>query len=178
MKRTRFAKTAVAASATLAAIVALASARAAVDPGGPHEQARTSDAAVESPTYVNAVATLTTAAEKERWYRMISALNSDFDQVCGDTFCEGGYTEIEPIFFRCSANKASGELRTCVWAFGETEWDLDAKTGAILVSKSKVAACTLPVTGTAAALVDAIHGLNDRLPGSDTSIFEDLQSCL
>jgi hypothetical protein len=162
MKRNWLTEAVGAASATLASIVSLAPAQAAV----------------ESRTYVDAVESLTTAAEKERWNRMISALDTEFNDVCGDSFCEGEYPEIAPIFFRCSVTRASGELRSCVWVFGESEWRLDADTGAILVVKSKVTACTLPVTGTAAALADAIHGLLDRLPGTTTSIFEELQSCL
>lgn len=134
--------------------------------------------AAEGPTYVDAVETLPTREDRARWYGMIRALEKEFNDICGDTLCEGQYADIVPMFFRCSAAKATGELRSCIWVFGEAQWDLDATTGAVTVPDRRVAVCTIPVAGTAAALVDAIHGLGDRPPGTSTSISEALAGCL
>jgi len=145
---------------------------------GSSTEIRTSEAATLSRTYVDAVESFTTRAEKERWGKMLSALQSDFDDRCGDSFCEGEYSEIEPLFFRCSVAKDSGVLKRCVWVFGESNWDLDVRTGAITIDKGRVTACNIPVTGTAAALANAIHSLDDRLPGTHTTINTVLQGCL
>jgi hypothetical protein len=39
---------------------------------------------------------------EEAWYGIRDKLNGEFDQVCGDTFCEGDFSNITPLSVFCS----------------------------------------------------------------------------
>jgi hypothetical protein len=133
--------------------------------------------------YVDAWEAFAPSAEKERWFTMEGEIKAAFADLCGDTFCEGEFSNIEPISFRCSAARSSGELKSCVWVFGESEESIDPQTGAIQVNR-RIVVCDIPVTGTAAALVDALlvpgasSSLDRKLPGTNASLNEALQKCL
>jgi hypothetical protein len=133
--------------------------------------------------YVDARDAFASSAEAERWFNMERKIKAAFVDMCGDTFCEGEFSNIEPISFRCSAARSSGELKSCIWVFGESDESIDPQTGAIHVDR-RIAVCDIPVTGTAAALVDALlapgdsYLLDRKLPGTNASINEALQKCL
>jgi hypothetical protein len=133
--------------------------------------------------YVDAWDAFASSAEKERWFTMERAIKAAFVDMCVDTFCEGEFSNIEPISFRCSAARGSGELKSCVWVFGESEESINPQTGAIDVNR-RIVVCDIPVTGTAAALVDALlapgdsYPLDRKVPGTNASIKEALQQCL
>jgi hypothetical protein len=121
--------------------------------------------------------------EAPRWAEMTSALAREFNQECGDTLCEGDYSDIRPLSFVCSVKRVGGELERCAWVFVELEESIDQGTGAIRVDR-KVAVCDIPVNGTAAALVDALLApgvsspLTQKVPGTNASIGDALPGCL
>ena len=39
---------------------------------------------------------------EDAWYGIRDKLNGEFDQVCGDTFCEGDFSNITPLSVFCS----------------------------------------------------------------------------
>ena len=67
------------------------------------------------------------------FYDAEGALKSGFDAVCGDTFCEGDYSNMQALRLACSARATTGTLRDCKWLFGGSYNTLDAATGAITV---------------------------------------------
>ena len=135
------------------------------------------------PAYVDAETLFPDEGEAGRWSRMKRVLAHDFDQICGDTYCEGEFSDIEPILFVCSAARGSGELKHCVWLFNERTPESISATGEIEIDHRSVV-CDIPVASTAAVLADALlapgklSSLDRKLPGTDTSIGEALVPCL
>src|SRR5688572_10458519 len=54
--------------------------------------------------YVEAGAALRTDAEVEAWYGITMQLRRQFDEICGDTFCEGDYSNLQPLRFQCAVD--------------------------------------------------------------------------
>ncbi len=123
------------------------------------------------------------AVDQDAYFSAEQTLQGNFNDVCGDTFCEGDYSNLQALRLSCSVRATTGTLRSCKWLFGGSYNDLDSKTGAITVHP-KAAKCTLPVTGTANALTTfllapgATPAIQRVLPGSTKSAYDDLANCL
>jgi hypothetical protein len=122
-------------------------------------------------------------ADVDAWYEMTAALRQGFDEVCGDTFCEGDYPNLQPMRFRCSAAQGSGQIGECAWIFAGSYADR-TKKGFITVNEAPFA-CAFPVTATAAELAQALSPdacgedpLHRALPGGTASVYDALADCL
>jgi hypothetical protein len=112
----------------------------------------------------------------------VRSLERGFDDICGDTFCEGDYANLTSLRFRCSVVAADGSLGTCVWVFAGSQEQVDPATGAISVD-AKTFVCSLPVRGNARAFLDTLSNAGNEalytpLPGTDASIYDALTTCL
>ena len=137
--------------------------------------------AASSPASYSDLGDRLAGAEFEAWYGAKGRLREDFDQICGDTFCEGDYSNIQPLRLRCSAD-ARGRVGQCVWTFAASNEEIDAATGRISV-QPKVWRCRLPLAPmtSVSALVGALdvaEPLYATLPGTDRSIYDGLSDCL
>lgn len=133
-------------------------------------------------TFVDIDSYLRTDAELNGWYELRYQLRRNFDDICGDTFCEGDYSNIESLRFRCSVEQSSGVIGRCVWVFAGSNEEIDPATGTIQVTP-KVWRCRAPLAPktTASALLGALAGeqpLHARLPGALVSIYDGLVDCL
>ncbi|WP_058835285.1 hypothetical protein [Luteimonas abyssi] len=116
------------------------------------------------------------------WFRMTWELARDFDQICGDTFCEGEYTNIEALRFTCSVHLASGRIASCAWSFAASHEEVDLRTGALTI-EVPTWQCVAPLApGTTVeallAAVDGVAPLYAPLPGAGRSIYDGLSDCL
>jgi hypothetical protein len=118
------------------------------------------------------------------WYALTHELENDFDAICGDTFCEGDYSNYQSLGIRCSVATRAGSIGVCVWTFAASQDEVVTTTGDIEVS-TETWRCTLPVVrGTPIReLVQALGAnaeapLHARLPRTDSSIYDGLVSCL
>lgn len=139
-------------------------------------------APAEAGPYVDASAYVQGEAQIEAWYAMLQALRRDFSQICGDTFCEGEYSNIEPLRFRCSVHSESGRIGACLWVFAASEEEIDPATGEIQV-RPKFWRCRAPLAPhtTIEELLSAVAGqspLYAPLPGSGRSVYDGLADCL
>jgi hypothetical protein len=122
------------------------------------------------------------ASEDElfRFFDASRALARGFDVACGDTFCEGEFSSIEPLSLRCSVDPSSGRLGGCTWAFAAAGTPEVASDGAVSAAQATFA-CRLPVAGTAGELIDALGAASDplfvTLPGGDRSVNDVLSDC-
>lgn len=122
------------------------------------------------------------ADEIEAWYGAMRRLREDFDQICGDTFCEGDYSNIEALRFVCSARSADGRIGRCVWSFAASNEEVDPLSGRVSV-EARQWTCQLPlVPGTRArdllAALSVPSPLYAALPGTQTAIYDALADCL
>jgi hypothetical protein len=111
-------------------------------------------------------------------------LKSQFDAICGDTFCEGDYSNYESLGVRCSVEGRSGKLGRCVWTFAASTEEIRADNGALKIH-GEIWKCRLPVphqltiqelvrvlsTGDAGALYTLV-------PGTNRSFYDALGECL
>jgi hypothetical protein len=142
-------------------------------------------AAVESAAvsnYVDLGDQLSSDAEITAWYEALYHLRENFDDICGDTFCEGDYSNIYALRFSCSVEQSSGVIGRCVWVFAASNEEIDAATGKIQVTP-KVWRCRSPLAPktSVSALLGALAGerpLYATLPGTSVSIYDGLIDCL
>lgn len=134
------------------------------------------------PRYVDTSAYLTRDADIDAWYELTHGLKHGFDQICGDTFCEGEFTNIQSLRFRCSVRRTTGEIGVCAWMFAASEEEIEPRTGRILVRKGfwRCLAPLAPHT-TIEELLAALQGpspLYAALPRSTVSLMDGLIDCL
>jgi len=109
-------------------------------------------------------------------------LEHDFDQICGDTFCEGDYSDYQPLRLRCSVNIASEAMKRCLWTFAASEITADPATGRLRVD-TRTWSCpiALPAGMTLREFMAALSGpspLFDPLPRGGAPLYENLIDCL
>jgi hypothetical protein len=150
------------------------------------EAASTSAGAAATTTYVDVEEYTIDQGDApfEQWRSIYSTLAANFDDVCGDTFCEGDYSNLVPIRLRCTVNPATGVLKNCTYVFAGSYEDITPSTGTIRVS-AKTFSCHVPVSGI--KLADFMSGLTATgttpalrrpLLSGGKSIYDSLVGCL
>ncbi|XXX77460.1 hypothetical protein WMF30_01625 [Sorangium sp. So ce134] len=135
-------------------------------------------------SFVDAESYFTSSAEIDAWYALLRDLGDDFDGVCGDTFCEGEYSNYRPLRFRCSVEEHAGTIGSCVWALAASSEEILPSTGEVEVD-ARIFVCEVPVAPET-AVIDFVAALsapgeraiNTALPGTDRSIYDGLVDCL
>ena len=138
--------------------------------------------AVDRPGYGDATEYFQTDAQYETWFDLTRALRRDFDWICGDTFCEGDYSNIQPLRYRCSVHRASGRIGMCTWVFAASHEEIAQATGRIGVQRAFWQCATPLAAGTTIdQMLDALavdEPLYALLPGTGRSIMDGLIDCL
>ncbi len=117
------------------------------------------------------------------WDDMASGLSNSFANVCGDTFCEGDYSNLTAFLFTCSVDTKSTKIDECRWVLQGSYSTVSAKTGAVTVNE-KSWVCPITAHGTAANLITVLTAAGpvepvDRiLPGTNASAYDALAKCL
>ncbi|XUP36559.1 hypothetical protein WAE31_00515 (plasmid) [Xanthomonas axonopodis pv. vasculorum] len=139
-------------------------------------------AATPPPTYVDAVDWPASGEGWEAFIDLEHRLDRDFDNICGDTFCGGDFSDYQPLRFRCSVHRVTGVVRSCIWTFGASEVSVDPRSG-YLRSDSRVWRCTAPLK--AGTPLDEMYRtlavanpLFKPLPGGAPPIYDGLIGCL
>lgn len=166
MHRYPFRRWSIAATAALSLLVAPA-AFAIVEPEG---------------AYVEAGSYLRSDAEFEAWYGLRHHLRRNFDDICGDTFCEGEYSNIQSLRFSCSVERSNGRVGQCSWSFAASNEEIDPATGRIQ-AQFQHWRCRAPLAPrtTMEALLGALAGdtpLRAPLPGTQSTLYDGLIDCL
>jgi len=112
------------------------------------------------------------------WSETTRGLAAGFDEICGDSFCEGEYPDITALRFACSVNRNTKRVSRCTWTFAAAETSVGAR-GEITVSTA-TKRCVVEVGAQAGDLMSALSSdpLNATLPGRTTSIYDALIGCL
>lgn len=132
--------------------------------------------------YVDASAYISGDAQINAWYDMTWQLARDFDWICGDTFCEGEFSNIQALRFACSVHAVSGRIGMCAWSFAASDEHIDPGSGklAIDIRGWRCLAPLVPGTTLEALLasVEGVSPLYAPLPGTQRSIYDGLVDCL
>lgn len=134
------------------------------------------------PAYVDAMDYPAPGEGWEAFSDLEQRLAHDFDQLCGDTFCEGDYSDYRPLRYRCSVRQRDGVIGECIWSFGASEASIDADTGRVVVD-ARLWHCRTPLQPQTRVhvLYAALSGerpLFAPLPHSEHSINDGLIDCL
>jgi hypothetical protein len=116
---------------------------------------------------------------EDAWYGIRDKLNGEFDQVCGDTFCEGDYSNITPLSVFCSVTSKNATVHDCAWTFTASQHEIDPKLGTVVVDVVTYQCHFKPKTSgpkLIAALQTADDALHATLPGMG-SIYDTLSDC-
>jgi hypothetical protein len=132
--------------------------------------------------YVEAGAALRTEAEIGAWYGITMQLRRQFDEICGDTFCEGDYSNLQPLRFQCSIEARTRHVGTCVWNFAGSQEAINPATGDIAVQPG-FWQCRIPLAPQTSvdrllAALDNPQPLYAKLPGTDQTVLDGLIECL
>lgn len=125
----------------------------------------------------------TNGAQLNRWWSLRRQLEAAFDDVCGDTYCGGDYSNLRPLSLRCSVTLKTGAIKSCKYVFAGSYEQVNAATGAVKVT-ARTFACGFTTTATPAALMDHLlapgptPALRRTLPGNSKSIYDSLGGCL
>lgn len=132
--------------------------------------------------YVDALDWPTAEAGLERFAAVEAKLVAAFDSVCGDTFCEGDYSNLRPMDLRCSVDGTKSTLKQCLWTFAGSSSSVNRKTGAVTTS-AKLFKCKLMLAKNTAVdefyrVMEGNDPLNAKLPMSRHSVYDSVSSCL
>jgi len=87
-----------------------------------------------------------------RQYReSVEGLVAQFEEICGDTFCEGDYGNLTTLALDCSIQSTSGKVGACVWTIAGSYATIDPETGRVRV-RHAVRACDFGIAGDAPTL--------------------------
>ncbi|MBJ6978760.1 hypothetical protein [Luteimonas sp. MC1895] len=140
------------------------------------------EAAPRRATYVDASSYLQDEVDFEAWFTLRRQLRLNFDAICGDTFCEGDYTNIQALRFVCSVQRLTGRVGECAWSFAASEESVDPARGRIgLDAPAWLCRSPLAPGTTIEALLDALQGeepLYAALPGTALTLYDGLVDCL
>ncbi|EKT4089425.1 MULTISPECIES: hypothetical protein [Stenotrophomonas] len=121
-------------------------------------------------------------ANWDRFFALEGRLQHGFDAICGDTFCEGEYSDIRALRLRCSVDAVRGTVHECLWAFAASDLEVSRNDGAIR-ARQPTWLCRLPLG--AGTPVEAFHAalaardpLHDPLPGTSQSVYDGLTGCI
>ena len=94
------------------------------------------------------------------------ALASQFEAVCGDTFCSGPFSNLTSLGLDCSFHAASGQVGECVWTFAGSSAKVAPDTGRIAIHK-RIFECAIGIQGSANEVIEFFNAASD--PGSSGS---------
>lgn len=116
------------------------------------------------------------------------SLHRQFDDVCGDTFCEGEFGNLTSMGINCAID-ANDVIKACIWTFSGSTVDIDPTTGDF-ITNAKSFTCDLSLHGPRAQVEAFLlqvaskseffgEGLRQIvIPGGDKTLFEVLSDCI
>ena len=151
--------------------------------GGPPPAESEAEGDLTSAAYQDADELISNSGDLDRWRSLKAQLETDFNQVCGDTFCEGDYSNLRPLSLRCSVILKTSALKSCKYVFAGSYEDVNPSTGTVKVT-ARTFSCAFTTTASPKGLMDALlapgatPALRRPLPGSTKSIYDSLVGCL
>ena len=139
-------------------------------------------AAAQAREHVDARDYPSPGAGRVAFERMERDLVRGFDDICGDTFCEGEFFNLRALQLRCAVAADDGTVAGCLWSFAGSDAYVLADV-AVPQVHARTYACALPLApGTSMeALLRTLVGrdaLHTPLPGTRSTSYDGLIGCL
>lgn len=112
------------------------------------------------------------------WWSTKRKLNEAFDDVCGDTFCEGEFQDVSGLRLSCAVDTSKNKVRSCRWSFARANTSIGVR-GAI-TAETSTRSCAVSLDADPRKFVEALANdpLHTKLPGKRTSLYDALVGCL
>ncbi len=113
------------------------------------------------------------------WWQARKRLVKAFDEACGDTFCEGDYSDISGLALACAVDDALGTVKSCTWSFAGNYFTVTTKGK--VSAHPRTWSCPVAIDAPADTLVATLSGdepLHAALPGRTTTLMDALIDCL
>jgi hypothetical protein len=133
--------------------------------------------------YVDIWDYLPTWQQQDGWLNTTYWLKVNFNDVCGDTFCEGEYQNLEALSYRCSVDQTTGLIGECMMILTASQEQISPSDGRIIV-EPRTWQCVTPLAPqtTAVELAQALANkepLSTPLPHTGQTIYDGLRDdCL
>ena len=121
-------------------------------------------------------------AQQDAWLDTTYDLKNNFNDICGDTFCEGEYPNLESLSFRCSVDNATGIVGECMWLLAASHESINNSDGKV-IPEPVAWQCIMPLAPMTYAM-DLAQTLANRqplwttLPQTDKTLYDGLYDCL
>lgn len=117
-----------------------------------------------------------------QWDQIESRLVQQFDDICGDTFCEGKFSDYFSLDLRCSVENATQIVKNCLWSFAATETYLDPLSG-LYETQSQAFSCVIQLNINVDDVISSLSSrssfiLDTELPQGVPSFYQQLIDCL
>ncbi|MBC7397119.1 MAG: hypothetical protein H7333_06715 [Bdellovibrionales bacterium] len=86
-----------------------------------------------------------TGTKLSNYKSALNRLKAGFDEVCGDTFCEGDFSNLSSIDLTCSLSVANETLTDCAWTFVGVASEVNSENGSVDTSNQMLKTCHLDV---------------------------------
>jgi hypothetical protein len=129
--------------------------------------------------YVSADTYLKSAQDSAGWAAAKANIDGEFDNVCGDTFCSGDYSNLTSMGLVCAVSSARGIIKDCAWTFVGSSHLVNGATGTVQASIASFQ-CHFKPSGGVKALSTRLQGndaIRQTLPGVNRSIYDVLGDC-
>lgn len=126
-------------------------------------------AQVGSTTYVDIIDFA--GIDQGGWYDLESKLDTQFNEICGDTYCEGDFSNLTPLSFNCSVTSIEGVVHDCAWTLAASQSEIDPATAAISTDAVTFECHVHPKTTAKkllALLANSADPMHEPLPGGGT----------
>jgi hypothetical protein len=163
-------------------LAVFAAACSAAPEGAPSAASQNADLSADTATTYVAIADFwKTSTDQTAWSAAVANLKLQFDDICGDTFCDGDYGNIESLELNCGVSSVRGQVKTCTWVFAASNATVSATTGDVTTSAPHYL-CTFAPKMTAKALSAALVATNSfqgtTLPGMTETLYDAVGECL
>lgn len=125
------------------------------------------------------VAASVVVTDDAMWRAAQAKLREGFNDVCGDTFCEGDYADIEALRISCAVDNDTDRLAGCQWTFAMADTHVTSRGKLAVTSETRT--CAIPVNAKVTDFLTALavsDPLDAPLPGGAPAIYESLIDCL
>jgi hypothetical protein len=132
-----------------------------------------------STVYVSADAYFKTAPDKAAWAAVQTGITGEFDNVCGDTFCGGDYSNLTSMGLVCGVSSARGIIKDCAWTFVGSSHLINGSTGTVQASIASFQCHFKPSGGVKAlsTLLQQKDAIRQAIPGVNLSLYDVIGEC-
>ncbi len=119
-------------------------------------------------------------AGSDKYWAFVSQVRKDFDNICGDTFCEGDIHNWQVLSTDCSIQVGTERVRECHIVMAGSEQELNPTTGSYRLTRKELLDCKMEMNMSLKDFLK-IEGLETEYKngkGETTTLYNGLVDCI